>query len=68
MKQQQPCNKQHELGQGSKTIITMTNTLTDMSIDDIFYLGPRAQIDLQYMRVRVSKFEYVYGYDTSFGC
>ena len=30
-----------------KTIITMTNTLTDMTFDDSFYLGPRAWIDLK---------------------
>jgi len=25
-----------------KTIVTITNNLTDMIFDDIFYLGPRA--------------------------
>jgi len=30
-----------------------------MIFDDNLYLNPRAQKDLLYMRVRISKFEYV---------
>ena len=41
------------------TRIITTNNLTDMIFDDSFYLGPRAQIDLQKMRFRVSKFAYL---------
>ena len=37
----------------------MTNNSTDIIFDDNFYLGVWAKIILQYMRVRVSKFEYV---------
>jgi len=47
-----------------KTIITMTNNLTDMIFDDSFYLGAWAKIDLQLMRARVSKLVF----DTSFSC
>jgi len=35
---QLPCINQYVLGYRLKTIITMTNTLTDMIIDDNFYL------------------------------
>ena len=37
----------------------MANNSTDIIFDDNFYLGVWAEIILQYMRVRVSKFEYV---------
>jgi len=39
---QLPCIKQYVLGQRLKTILTMTNNLTDTIFDDSFYLGPRA--------------------------
>ena len=39
---QLPCIKQYVQGQCLKTMITMTNNLTDMIFDESFYLGPRA--------------------------
>ena len=37
----------------------MTNNLTEVSFDDIFYICPRAYLDLQSMRFSVSKFKYI---------
>ena len=37
----------------------MTSNVTDMIFDDSFYFDPRAMVDLQYMRLRVSNFECV---------
>ena len=36
-----PCNKQYVLEKRLKTIITMTNNLTDVIFDDNFYFDPR---------------------------
>jgi len=46
---QLPCTKQYVLGYGLKTIITMTNNLTDMIFDDNFYLGPHI-----YLKIRIT--------------
>ena len=42
MKQQPKRIKRYVLGQGLKSIITMTNNFTDKIFDDSFYLGPCA--------------------------
>ena len=43
---QLPCIKQYVLAyKRLKTIIPMTNNLTDMIFDDNFYLDPRAFLD-----------------------
>ena len=56
---QLPCMKQNVLEQRLKTIITMTINVTNMFFNANFYPDPHAQIDLQNMRVRVFKFEYI---------
>ena len=48
---QLPCIKKFVLGQCLKTIISMTNNLTDMIFDRL--------IEMQYMQFCVSKIEYV---------
>ena len=43
---QLPCIGQYVLGQRLKTIITMTNNLTDMSFDDNSYVDTRANTEV----------------------
>jgi len=42
-----PCIRLHMLGQPLKTIITLTNNLTDFMFDESLYFGPSVWIDLQ---------------------